>query len=343
MKRIVICADGTWASADLGSNPSNVVKIARAILPRDNKGIPQMVFYDKGIGSNKGASPLSRMLAGMIGLGLEQNVWDGYRQLAQNYEPEDEIYFFGFSRGAYTVRSLAGFIGSQGLLAKVDMDQFRQAWRGYRKRRSYSGKERARPNIACIGVWDTVGALGIPTNTVLSKLNKGANKKHAFHDVTMGKTTRCALHALSIDELRKPFLPTLWREVARDNGGAPKHGELKAIEQVWFRGVHTDIGGGYPSAGLSDIALDWMIKRVQANTGLQFDSQYIKDKIHPDIHAKMHDSHKFYYSKAARAINAKNADNSPKFAGEMLHPSVLKSASHPKNLAKVIDATPIAP
>ena len=343
MKRIIICADGTWASADIGSHPSNVVKIARAILPRDSKGIPQMVFYDKGLGSNKGASQISRMLAGMIGLGLEQNVWDGYRQLALNYEPKDEIYLFGFSRGAYTVRSLAGLIGSQGLLAKRDMEQFQRAWTAYRKSRPFTGTGRARPTIACIGVWDTVGALGIPPNPILGKVSEVVNKKHAFHDVTIGKTTRCALHALSIDEEREPFLPTLWHEVARDTKGAPKHGALKAIEQVWLRGVHTDIGGGYPSAGLSDIALDWMIRRVQVHTDLQFDSKYIKEKIHPDIKAKIHDSHKFYYRKKARTINATNADKRPKYAGEMLHASVLKRAAYPKNLAKIAQAMPVAP
>ncbi len=172
-KRLVVCCDGTWNDADdAASRPTNVARIARAVLPLDSRdggpGIPQIVSYSSGVGTTGGS--FDRLLAGAVGLGLARAVRGAYAFIAENYCPGDEIFLFGFSRGAYTVRSVAGLIGWAGLLRKRDMDEFVWLWEGYRAtpgspRRAvalslFPERHREVP-VQCLGVWDTVGALGI--------------------------------------------------------------------------------------------------------------------------------------------------------------------------------------
>ena len=178
-KRIIICCDGTWNEAErLDSEnrqtSTNVLRMVRAISPVDtDSGMQQIVFYQTGIGTGgigilKG---LTRLLGGLTGLGISSNIQNAYRFIANNYTDGDEIYLFGFSRGAYTARSLAGMIGAVGLLHKADLDLLPKVYEYYRtppRRRSRSkyfelvaGLRRRFPKIAFLGVWDTVGSLGL--------------------------------------------------------------------------------------------------------------------------------------------------------------------------------------
>ena len=289
MKRLIVCLDGTWNRPDDKPNATNVVKIMRAIRHESDDGTKQITFYDKGVGTG---GPIDRLKGGAFGNGLDENVRDGYRFLANNYEPGDEIYIFGFSRGAFTGRSLAGFIGACGLLTKSTMGRLMFAWDYYRtppdERRAEDAEElrrltRGGVRIACVGVWDTVGALGIPIR-VLSGLTQ---QKYQFHDTTLGANIECALHAIAIDEKRGPFGPTLWQSAAAN--------EARPVEQVWFPGVHSNIGGSYDDRGLSDLALHWMIQRVRVHTKLGFDDLYVKEHVAGDPMATEYESRSALY------------------------------------------------
>jgi uncharacterized protein (DUF2235 family) len=234
-KRIVICADGTWNDPE-DENPTNVLRMARAVKPVASDGIRQVVFYDWGVGSY-----YAKVQGGAFGLGIMKNIQDGYRFITQNYNPGDEVFLFGFSRGAYTVRCLAGLLNNCGILKRTHASLIPQAFDIYKKRsappsspvakdwrkRNCYGEHRGA--IDFIGVWDTVGALGIPTR-VLAFMNE----KDLFYDRELGSNVRVARHAVSLDERRGDFEPTLW---------SPK--EAIDIRQVWFAGVHSDVGGGY--------------------------------------------------------------------------------------------------
>jgi uncharacterized protein (DUF2235 family) len=262
MRRFIVCFDGTWNAPDKGANPTNVVKLVRAVANLAN-GISQVTFYDKGVGTG---DVLDRIAGGASGKGLTEIMVDGYRFLANNYADGDEIYIFGFSRGAYTARSLTGFIGLAGLLSPLDLgSDLSQAIDVYRNS-ELSGEQKPEKirelrldrkqdvPIRCVGVWDTVGSLGIPGD--LGRRLLGA--KFDFHDVQLSPKVEIALHAVGVDEKRSAFAPTLW--VRPKDAPAPAE---QVVEQVWFPGVHSNVGGSYADAGLSDAALDWMIKRVQ--------------------------------------------------------------------------------
>lgn len=269
MKRLVVCADGTWNEPGEKANgqpcPTNVVKLAQAVCP-SYQGVVQVVYYHEGVGTHPG---IDRILGGVMGVGLSRNIRDIYRFLVQNFEPGDELYLFGFSRGAFTARSLAGMIRKCGVLRKGRIDEVDDAFAFYRRSDVKPADAEAvawrtaRSNVTrvkCIGVWDTVGALGIP----VTFLRAFAAKRYSFHDVALSTYVDNAFHALAIDEQRKPFLPTLWDVQTPD----PAHPQR--VEQAWFPGVHSDVGGGYSESGLSDAALKWMMDRA-ASCGLGFE------------------------------------------------------------------------
>lgn len=273
-KRLVICCDGTWNEPDQSvdgsaadeTEPTNVLKIVRGLAPVDGGRVPQVVYYDTGVGTQGLAD---KYVGGGLGGGLSENIQQAYRFIANNYHEGDELFLFGFSRGAYTVRSLAGFIGVAGLLRKENLRFLPEAYELYRLppgkragslvqlRLEAAGEPSRRPiPIGFIGVWDTVGALGAPT-PLLGRLTR---KRVSFHDTQLDSHVKHAYHALAIDERRRPFKPDLWT-------GAPADGQT--IRQVWFAGVHSNIGGGYRNCGLSDIALAWLAGRA-ATHGLEF-------------------------------------------------------------------------
>jgi hypothetical protein len=271
-KRLIVCCDGTWNDADSAAEFTNVVRITRAIKPidgRSNPAIPQIVYYHSGVGTS---DALDRVAGGAIGLGLSRNVRDAYAFLAANYCEGDEIFLFGFSRGAYTARSVAGLIGWVGLIHKADMDDFALLWEGYRLR-AHPGQPDVRlsfPNrcadaqIKCVAVWDTVGALGIPGH-----LGDMFTQFYQFQDTNLGPHVENAFHALALDEHREDFVPTLWSK----SRNAPA---TQRLEQVWFPGAHSNVGGGYPEHGLSDVALAWMADRVEPF--LELDHAYLSTR-----------------------------------------------------------------
>jgi uncharacterized protein (DUF2235 family) len=273
MRRLVVFFDGTWNTPDTGDNVTNVVKLLRA-TPCSDGEVSQVLFYDKGVGTGEFTD---RIVGGASGKGLTENVIDGYRFLGNNYAEGDEIYIFGFSRGAYTARSLAGMLGRAGLLkarhlgspllkvieiSRSDLD-------GESKRKAIAAlnlDRHAEVPIECVGVWDTVGSLGIPGDLGRQLYLK----PYQFCDVELGTMVNVALHAVAIDEKRSAFAPTLW---VSPTGQPLRAGQI--VEQVWVPGVHSNVGGSYDDTGLSDIALEWMVRRVQEHTDLLIDDAYL--------------------------------------------------------------------
>lgn len=268
-KRLIVCCDGTWNTPDQQA-PTNVTKLALAVAEAGADGMEQRVYYHRGVGTSR----WQRLRGGAFGMGLSRNVRDCYRFLIQNYAPGDQLFLLGFSRGAFTARSLAGLVRNSGLLRPEHIDRVGQAYALYRDRgtathprgieatlfrRTYSYES----GIRFIGVWDTVGALGIPI-TFMGLLNP-INRRYRFHDTALSTTVQRAHQALAIDERRGPFAPTMWVQQPDAVG--------QILEQVWFAGVHTDVGGGQRDPGLADIALLWMVDRA-ADAGVAFDPGY---------------------------------------------------------------------
>lgn len=274
MKRLVVCCDGTWNKPD-NQTITNVEKIARTAQtdPATAGGVHQLVYYIGGVGASSYRA--DRLLGGAFGFGLFQNVISSYRFLAQNYEPGDEIFIIGFSRGAYTARSVAGMIGRVGLLTKPSLVEERLPAAVHLYRRTdlpdgpigssveeFKHDHCHAPKITFLGVFDTVGALGVPGFMKLAP---------QFHDVQLSSQVQRARHALAIDETRLKFAPTLWESPAGAPAGSPAQPIDDArVKQVWFEGAHSDVGGGYRSTGLSDTALLWMAGEANA-AGLVFD------------------------------------------------------------------------
>ncbi|MET0287780.1 MAG: DUF2235 domain-containing protein [Polyangiales bacterium] len=275
MKRIVVCCDGTWQRPGQSfrgeKSPTNVARLAASVAKHDGQ-VPQITYYDQGVGTENVADVLG---GGALGVGLDQNILEAYRFLVLNYEVGDAIYLFGFSRGAYTVRSLAGMIRKCGILRRELLLLETDAIELYRKRvddvdaddesKSFRAENALHGDapvpIQCVGVWDTVGALGIPGVLGLS----GAfNLRYRFHDTSLSRHVKHAYHALSIDERRAPFEPTLW---------SPSHEADQQLEQAWFCGTHSDVGGGLgTNAKLSTVTLAWMFERAK-RAGLALDPQ----------------------------------------------------------------------
>ena len=261
-QRLILLYDGTWNDPE---DQTNVFRIAGRIHDYDGD-VRQRFFYDTGLGTGK----LDRFRGGLFGYGLSKNLLEGYEWLSKRYNTNDEIWIFGFSRGAYTARSLAGLIRKCGLLRIVTPGLLERAEGIYRDkslhpdcevctafRNSYS----LSPRIHFIGVWDTVGSLGI-RGTNLSE-----EGKYSWHDTEISGIVNYAYHALALDEYRAAYDPPLW---------TGENGHKKAlnidVEQRWFIGAHANVGGGYGAADhLADIPLQWMMEKAAA-AGLKLDS-----------------------------------------------------------------------
>jgi uncharacterized protein (DUF2235 family) len=253
-KRIVFCADGTW---DTPQEATNVYKLFKAITVTSD----QVPFYDDGVGSD--GTPLEKLAGGAMGEGIFQKIRDGYTKIAHVYNPGDDIFIFGFSRGAFTARSLAGMIAISGLPTQApDDDLVNAAFQAYRnpdQRAAFNAKYGLfDAKLKMVGVWDTVGSLGLP-----ALVGKVDLLQYGFLDTNLHPDVLNAYQALAIDERRAEFPPTLWTPP-----DPPVAGQV--LEQSWFTGVHCDVGGGYPETGLSDITFSWMIGKAQA-LGLQLD------------------------------------------------------------------------
>jgi len=252
-KNIVFCADGTWdkpqSPVSVTCSDTNVCKLYNLLT----KTADQMPFYDSGVGAD--GLPLQHLLGGALGAGLYQKIKDGYTAIAQVYDQDDKIFIFGFSRGAYTARALAGMIAVCGLptqnfsqqLVEAAFSAYRQTDPAKRKA-AVAALALYDAQITMVGVWDTVGALGIPA--IIGGVDPVA---YGFLDTNLHPDVHNAFHGMAIDERRVEFKPTLWT--------GPFATEQN-VDQVWFTGVHCDVGGSYPQTGLSDITLSWMLNKA---------------------------------------------------------------------------------
>jgi hypothetical protein len=401
-KRIVLLLDGTWNDADLGASDTNIVRmreiIARsldvksAIIPqgtnaltassdqkvvagRTYQDLEHLVFYERGVGTGP---LLDRIKGGSFGDGLAGNIRRAYKFLSFYYETGDQVFIFGFSRGAYTARSLVGYVASAGLLKRDECtpELESKAWNYYRTAPNdrMPGiwteltplvNDRNELRIDCLGVFDTVGALGVP----LPEFYRINRSRYEFHNVELSSITNVNLHAVAIDEHREPFEATIWRK--------PKFKSFATItEQVWFAGAHADIGGGYideedrlqkhPQA-LDDLTLDWMFKRLIAYfPDFPFNASCWK-LITPDwAGASQHEPRKDIYKLMRRALRSIANHRVPikpwryeievsrnrhdETIGEMIHASAIERLGQPvrgipwrrkyepRNLVSILDA-----
>jgi hypothetical protein len=282
---------------------TNVLKLMRAVLPSTAKAqacanckspkLPatpqdQVSLYIAGVGTDP--SPASKALEGLCGYGVDRNIQLAYQFVTQNYIPGDSLYVFGFSRGAFTARSFAGFLDVFGFIAPSEMSRLPEIYEEYEKMANAAGLEAtkswAREHVGkhpgwrsettitvwCLGVWDTVGAL--------RRINRRLTQ---FHQVELPNNVEHAYHAIAIHEFRRDFEPVFW---TKNLSGR------KNVEQVWFPGAHSDVGGGYPEDenGLSDIALKWMACKAM-NVGLAIDTSYLKNLLAGPKNTRFHDSH----------------------------------------------------
>jgi uncharacterized protein (DUF2235 family) len=290
-KRIILLLDGTWNDPESSRSDTNIVRLRELIASNlqplsdsradseptasplfyslDKKSWRKhVVFYERGVGTG---GFFDNIRGGGFGAGLARNIRRAYNFLSRHYSVGDQVFIFGFSRGAFTARSLAGYIGAAGLLKNDCYTPVLESksWYYYRldpKDRTRSVWNELQPNmhssfdIECLAVFDTVGALGVPIHYFWRE-NRDL---FGFHDVEVSSITNRNLHALAVDEHRDSFRPSVWR--------TPKfHTVNSHTEQVWFPGCHADVGGGYideaarqkhyPYA-LDDVSLDWMLKRL---------------------------------------------------------------------------------
>lgn len=318
MKRLVFCFDGSWNRLDADC-PTNVVLLAESVRPTAKDGIVQVVYYDEGVGTGKE----DRLRGGMFGVGLLTNLREAYRFLIFNYEPGDEIFIFGFSRGAFTARSFAGFVRHVGILdinsasqinkalelyesalgkdgddhpralmfraqysRKVCVSEYDEQWR-CETIKEYQPGSAALLIIKYVGVWDTVGALGWPG--ILPFVER-LNRRRGFHDVKLTSKVHSARHALALDEQRMLFRPTIWNNVAELNAtkGVDHYDSEAPYQQRWFPGVHTAVGGGGPDRKLSDSALSWVLAGArQAGLEVIISSTSRVYEFEPDPHGPL--------------------------------------------------------
>jgi uncharacterized protein (DUF2235 family) len=260
MRRLIICCDGSWHKLS-SKYPTNVVKLAQAIKRRDGRSIAQIVHYSEGVGANN-----KSRIGGILGLGLDEHIIEAYTFLALNYEPGDEVFLFGFSRGAYTARSLAGFIHCSGLVERSHMRSIPEAYEIYRDRDAnprsakaccFREKHGDRIPIQVLGCWDTVGALGVPFNIPGFDFDEAFNRRFAFHDTRINPSVNHAFHAKAIDELREVFEVTPMK---------PERRKDQVVEESWFPGDHGCVGGGREEkAVLANRCLIWMLERIEAH------------------------------------------------------------------------------
>ncbi len=339
-KNIVLCSDGT-ANRGGYTPDSNVYKMYKAV-DIHNKDKQQITFYDNGVGTED--NKYVRGATGALGIGFKRNVCDLYAFLARNYEEGDDVYFFGFSRGAATVRACAGFIAACGLVDGRDMEEEALNKSVNEAVKAYSNRSRAKPckgngshgviPIKFIGVWDTVSSLGFPQKWdkasiglfVLNAIFMGLDRvsdyvlPHRFYNYELTDNIEYACQALAVDDARSSFWPMVWKE--------KKH--ATHVEQVWFSGMHSNVGGGYERAGMANVALAWMMQRA-INNGLVFKANAFDNaKADANPHGRIYDSRdgfSIYYRYHPREIEKeckkKLNDNRIK-----IHESVIERMKH---------------
>lgn len=289
-RNLVVLCDGTWNSWKDGAEATNVCKLSKSIV-RD--GTTPDPHYDDGVGAEIGrwgsrldqigrffgAKNVGRFFEGALGLGFSENIREAYLYLATHYRPGDRIFLFGFSRGAFQVRSLANMLYRVGIVANADAAMALRLFDSYLYARALPSPGFGHPvthypgaqlQIRMLGVWDTVAALG----TSMWGRDFGLSAWHgSFHEWSVPPIVERAHHAIAMDEFRSSYMPVVF-----DSPGAGD----RIREQQWFRGAHADVGGGYVETGLSDIAFAWMCDRAKA-AGLRIDTGDLE--LAPNPHA----------------------------------------------------------
>jgi uncharacterized protein (DUF2235 family) len=252
-ERLIVLFDGTWNDpADL----TNVFQLSTLIEEYDGE-IKQTFFYEPGVGT----APGDKLRGGLFGYGLSENLLKGYDWLARHYKEGDEIWVFGFSRGAYTARSMVGLIRKCGLLKTSTPNLLQRAEDLYRDKSAHPDSDQCQTfrhtyslevNVHFLGVWDTVGALGIPGTMISEKA------LYSWHDTELSKIVSYAYHAMALDENREAYNVAMW---TNENG--TKKPENTDVEQRWFIGAHANVGGGYGKDPLSTLSLAWMLEKAR--------------------------------------------------------------------------------
>lgn len=280
MKRLAIFLDGTWNTLN---NNTNVWRLKSLTTETAD----QRVYYSQGVGTRRGEAARG----GVTGSGIDEEIIEAYTWLIQNFDEGDEIFIFGFSRGAYTARSLSGLICKCGVLklgAPLSIQQLYARYRLYNAttirtliadglpenpsiEEQWLSKYSRPTKIKVIGVWDTVGSLGLPVWSMAAKVHK-----YRFLDTHLRLDNEYAFHALALDEHRRDFEPTFWtRTVKTGQAGAPNR-PIEHVEQRWFVGAHANVGGGYASDPLAQRPLKWLMDKAAA-LGLVFRDQVVID------------------------------------------------------------------
>ena len=294
-KNIVVFSDGTGQEGGTHHN-TNVYKLFNLILDRSPH---QISFYDRGLGTG-----WRKATGNIMGRGFSKNVRQCYEFIFEHFEHGDKIFLFGFSRGAATVRSLTGFIHRFGILPRSRTRLIGKAWRIYKikddNKRKYEAEEFVKQshtmwtNVEFLGVWDTVAALGVPNTKIDKVLNWIV--PHGFHDFSLSESVNHGYHALAIDDCRKSFHPVLFHP--RTEEKQAKIEKDQTLRQVWFMGMHTDVGGGYEKSGLSDIVLEWMVQHaVRHGLRIYHNTRRQKPWCEPDPNGFMHDSRDGFWKK----------------------------------------------
>ncbi|KAH9877401.1 hypothetical protein IAQ61_002767 [Plenodomus lingam] len=310
-KRLIVACDGTWNNSDNGMKngsiaiPSNITRISRAIKAVSQDGVPQIVNYQQGLGTEGGR--VSRVIGGATGKGLAEEVRESYSFLANNYHPGDEIFLLGFSRGAFTARSIGGLIGEIGLLTKKGLNTLPEVYEDVQNRRNpdyrpkhpdvpfprkpsagdprYAeelerrGLTRLDIPIKVIAVWDTVGSLGIPRIGILQRagLQMKQSRATSFHDTKLSNCIENAFQALALDESRPSFAPAVWEK---------PEGNRTTLRQVWFPGAHANVGGGYDDMQLANITLAWMMSQLEPFLDMRDEYLFEQDELNEKYYKK---------------------------------------------------------
>jgi uncharacterized protein (DUF2235 family) len=273
MKRLALFLDGTWNTLN---NNTNVWRLKSLTT----QSADQYVYYSQGVGTRRGESARG----GITGYGIDEEIVDAYAWLIQNFEDGDEIFIFGFSRGAYRARSLSGLICKCGILelgAPLSIEQLYERYRLYDAptirellahglpqnpsiEDQWLVKYSHATKIKFIGLWDTVGSLGLPLGNIEAKVHK-----YRFLDTHLRLDNELAFHALALDEHRKNFEPTFWTRTVKIGETGAAERPIDKVEQRWFIGAHANVGGGYASDPLAQLPLKWLMERAGA-AGLVF-------------------------------------------------------------------------
>jgi uncharacterized protein (DUF2235 family) len=318
-KNIVVFSDGTGQEGGVGNN-TNVYKLFNMVEDRTDN---QVTFYDKGLGTG-----FRKITGNISGMGISQNIYECYEFIFNNYKAGDQIFLFGFSRGATTVRSLSSFIHYFGILPMCRRELIKKAYKIYKignkeKRKKLASEFLLRHHnhwckIKFLGVWDTVDALGFPIKKIDALFNWLPWFRHTYHNLDLSETVVHARQALAIDDERLIFHPKIWN---------PKTEVYQDMKQVWFCGMHTDVGGGYEEQRLSDIPLLWMIQEAK-NAGLRIYPDN-KVSIDPDENGVMHNSrHGFPGKLYKRKVRTWNTDTHGK---PFVHESVIMRKKNKNN------------